>query len=157
MARVQAMQADEGVLSYGMSRVSGTLLLLAWAAVLIAATVARAATSYTDHWAQPLHWFETFYRVGSLIYGGGQVVLPMLLTETVQYDCFVDDHGKRVRPPRHPPPRTAARSGLWRACSTSPAAVLQDSTTVECAPRNHGSASAPPACVLRLTLDQVRP
>ena len=32
---------------------------------------------------QGLELFESFYRTGSLIFGGGQVVLPMLLTEVV--------------------------------------------------------------------------
>jgi hypothetical protein len=94
---LQAFQAAEGILSYGMTRTSGVVVLAAWLLILVCAMVMRAATDYSDHYAQPLHWFETFYRIGSLIYGGGQVVLPMLLTETVQYSCFVDDHGKRVR------------------------------------------------------------
>jgi hypothetical protein len=95
---VQAVQpSDDGVVTFGMSRVGGFLLLLVWANVLVGGITLRAMTSYSNHFAQPLHWFETFYRIGSLVYGGGQVVLPMLLTEVVQYDCFVDDHGKRVR------------------------------------------------------------
>ena len=32
----------------------------------------------------PAKLFETFYRVGSTIFGGGQVVLPMLLTHVVE-------------------------------------------------------------------------
>lgn len=97
MCRMQALPSNDGVVSFGLSRIAGSCLLVIWAAVLIGALAIRAFTSYSDHYAQPLHWFETFYRVGSLIYGGGQVVLPMLLTECVQYDCFVDDHGKQVR------------------------------------------------------------
>jgi hypothetical protein len=94
---MQALESNDGIVSFGLNRAAGLCLLLIWAVILIAALVLRAFTSYSDHYAQPLHWFETFYRVGSLIYGGGQVVLPMLLTECVQYDCFVDDHGKQVR------------------------------------------------------------
>ncbi len=36
--------------------------------------------------SQGLSWFESFYRPGSIIYGGGQVVLPILLNECVQYE-----------------------------------------------------------------------
>lgn len=32
-------------------------------------------------------WWEVFYRTGSIIYGGGQVVLPMLYTDLVKQDC----------------------------------------------------------------------
>jgi chromate transporter len=35
-----------------------------------------------DLWA-PIRWFEIFFRMGALIFGGGQVVLPMLLEELV--------------------------------------------------------------------------
>lgn len=34
-----------------------------------------------------LKWWEVFYRTGSIIYGGGQVVLPMLYTDVVQRTC----------------------------------------------------------------------
>ena len=30
---------------------------------------------------RPLEWFATFYTAGSLIFGGGQVLLPLLLDE----------------------------------------------------------------------------
>ena len=33
-----------------------------------------------------MYWFEAFYRTGSIIFGGGQVVLPLLLKDVVQYD-----------------------------------------------------------------------
>lgn len=32
-----------------------------------------------------LYWFETFYRIGSYIFGGGQVVLPLIVEQVVQY------------------------------------------------------------------------
>ena len=41
----------------------------------------------TDYGSYPeLHWFEAFYRTGSIIFGGGQVVLPLLLHDVVQYE-----------------------------------------------------------------------
>ena len=49
------------------------MLLAVWASVLGMVVWLRSITSYSDVWVQPLHWFESFYRTGSLIYGGGQV------------------------------------------------------------------------------------
>ncbi|NJR41969.1 MAG: hypothetical protein HC767_04250 [Akkermansiaceae bacterium] len=61
------------MVTYGMSRQAGAILLAVWASLLLAVIWVRSATSYDDVWIQPLHWFESFYRIGSLIYGGGQV------------------------------------------------------------------------------------
>ena len=46
--------------------------------LLIGLIVGRLAFDRT-----PLELFESFYRMGALIFGGGQVVLPMMLTEVV--------------------------------------------------------------------------
>jgi chromate transporter len=70
---VQPISGADGVVTYGMTRSAGALLLAVWGALLVGAAWARSVTSYNDVWVQPLHWFESFYRVGSLIYGGGQV------------------------------------------------------------------------------------
>jgi chromate transporter len=51
-----------------------------WAGVLIFAAVLGGVTK-----ALPIRLFENFYRNGSLIFGGGQVLTPMLYTEFVQY------------------------------------------------------------------------
>ncbi len=51
-----------------------------WAGVLIFAAVLGGITK-----ALPIRLFENFYRNGSLIFGGGQVLTPMLYTEFVQY------------------------------------------------------------------------
>ena len=53
---------------------------LLWAGVLIFAAVLGALTK-----SLPILLFENFYRNGSLIFGGGQVLTPMLFTEFVQY------------------------------------------------------------------------
>lgn len=92
---MQAVSGADGVQSFGLGRVAGAMLLVVWFAMLASVTALRAVTDYGNHWVQPLHWFESFYRIGSLVYGGGQVVLPMLIQETVQYDCYTDMHGKR--------------------------------------------------------------
>lgn len=70
---VQPIAAADGVVSYGMSRQAGAMLLAVWASLFMLVIWLRSITSYEDTWVQPLHWFESFYRIGSLIYGGGQV------------------------------------------------------------------------------------
>ncbi|MEW5300819.1 MAG: hypothetical protein WDW36_003723 [Sanguina aurantia] len=77
----------EGLVSYGVSMLGGGCLIALWLAVLIPVLI-LARTVYTDQ-ANPLNWFEAFYRIGSIIYGGGQVVLPMLRQDMVKYkDCY---------------------------------------------------------------------
>jgi chromate transporter len=51
-----------------------------WAGVLIFAAVLGSVTKWL-----PIRLFENFYRNGSLIFGGGQVLTPLLYTEFVQY------------------------------------------------------------------------
>jgi len=75
------INSDSGELaltSLGISRIAGALLLLLFFGLLIGLIVGRLAYDRT-----PLELFESFYRMGALIFGGGQVVLPMMLTEVV--------------------------------------------------------------------------
>ena len=51
-----------------------------WAGVFVVAAALGGITK-----ALPIKLFENFYRNGSLIFGGGQVLVPMLYTEFVQY------------------------------------------------------------------------
>jgi chromate transporter len=53
--------------------------LLLWAGVLIFAAALGGITK-----ALPVKLFENFYRNGSLVFGGGQVLAPLLYTEFVQ-------------------------------------------------------------------------
>jgi chromate transporter len=53
---------------------------LLWAGVLILAAILGGVTK-----ALPVKLFENFYRNGSLVFGGGQVLAPLLYTEFVQY------------------------------------------------------------------------
>jgi chromate transporter len=55
-----------------------------WAGVLIFAAVLGGLTKKIPE-ALPIRLFENFYRNGSLIFGGGQVLTPLLYTEFVQY------------------------------------------------------------------------
>jgi chromate transporter len=53
--------------------------LLLWAGVLIVAATLGGITK-----ALPVKLFENFYRNGSLVFGGGQVLAPLLYTEFVE-------------------------------------------------------------------------
>lgn len=53
---------------------------LLWAGVLVFAAALGGITK-----ALPVKLFENFYRNGSLVFGGGQVLAPLLYTEFVQY------------------------------------------------------------------------
>lgn len=55
-----------------------------WTGVLVAAAVAGAITQY-----KPILLFENFFRNGSLIFGGGQVLIPYLYTEFVDFKQFL--------------------------------------------------------------------
>ena len=50
--------------------------LIVWASIYLLLTL---LTIFTDSWTISI--FERFYRIGSLIIGGGHVVIPMLLSE----------------------------------------------------------------------------
>jgi hypothetical protein len=54
-----------------------------WGGVLLVAALAGAITQY-----QPILLFENFYRNGSLIFGGGQVLIPYLYAEFVDFKHF---------------------------------------------------------------------
>jgi chromate transporter len=53
--------------------------LILWASVLVFAAVLGGVTK-----ALPVKLFENFYRNGSLVFGGGQVLAPLLYTEFVE-------------------------------------------------------------------------
>lgn len=55
-----------------------------WAGVLIAAAVLGGVFK-----SLPIKTFENFYRNGSLIFGGGQVLVPLLFTEFVEYKQYL--------------------------------------------------------------------
>jgi chromate transporter len=76
---------NAGVGHLGLNKVGGAAVLALWIAVLVAVLVAAGQTAYVDQ--KELHWFAAFYRTGSIIFGGGQVVLPMLYNDVVAADC----------------------------------------------------------------------
>jgi chromate transporter len=61
---------------------------LLWAGVLIFAALLGRYTRMLPE-ALPVRLFENFYRNGSLIFGGGQVLTPLLYTEFVQYKKYL--------------------------------------------------------------------
>jgi chromate transporter len=58
--------------------------LILWVGVLIFAAILGSLTKTKPEFL-PIRLFENFYRNGSLVFGGGQVLTPMLYTEFVQY------------------------------------------------------------------------
>lgn len=56
-----------------------------WVGVLIFVALLGWVTKSIPEITLPIRLFENFYRNGSLVFGGGQVLTPMLYTEFVQY------------------------------------------------------------------------
>ena len=56
-----------------------------WGGVLIFVALLGWVTKSVPAVTIPVRLFENFYRNGSLVFGGGQVLTPMLYTEFVQY------------------------------------------------------------------------
>src|SRR5690606_22738277 len=52
--------------------------------VLVTAAVLGATTS-----SLPVRLFENFYRNGTLVFGGGQVLIPLLFTEFVEFKGYL--------------------------------------------------------------------
>jgi len=94
IALLRAEPPPEGVpLKLSPGRTSGILALTIFAALLVALPILGAATGN-----QNVRLFDTFYRVGSLVFGGGHVVLPLLQAEIVPSgwvgnDAFLAGYG----------------------------------------------------------------
>ncbi|MEP1096237.1 MAG: chromate transporter, partial [Cyclobacteriaceae bacterium] len=58
--------------------------LILWITVLVFAAGLGGVTQYL-----PIKIFENFYRNGSLIFGGGQVLVPLLYTEFVEFKDYL--------------------------------------------------------------------
>jgi chromate transporter len=68
--------------------------LLLWLGVLVFAALMGWVTKSVPEVTRPIRLFENFYRTGSLVFGGGHVLVPMLATEFVEKDSTEE----RVRP-----------------------------------------------------------
>jgi chromate transporter len=71
-------QSDHVALPLRVSRRTGTALLVVFALMLIGLPILASASS-----SQALKEFDAFYRAGSLVFGGGHVVLPLLQAAVV--------------------------------------------------------------------------
>nr|WKN40023.1 chromate efflux transporter [Tunicatimonas sp. TK19036] len=58
--------------------------LVIWITILIVAAITGGITK-----SIPIRIFENFYRNGSLIFGGGQVLIPLLYTEFVDFKQYL--------------------------------------------------------------------
>ena len=67
-------------LDVGLTTTTGGFIALIWAIVFACLSFIRFQLGTTNMY---LLLAETFWRIGSVIFGGGQVVLPMLLTQVV--------------------------------------------------------------------------
>ena len=57
---------------------------LLWLGVFLFAAIAGSVTQWL-----PMRLFENFYRNGSLIFGGGQVLVPLMYTEFVEFKHYL--------------------------------------------------------------------
>jgi len=88
----RAPPADQAVLRLPVGRGVGVAMLVACAVLLIGLPLAAAMSGNVS-----LKLFDIFYRVGSLVFGGGHVVLPLLKAEVVPAlvsgDAFLAGYG----------------------------------------------------------------
>ena len=70
-------------------RVSRGIVLLAWVLFFLLLAGLPLLTYFTESHAIAL--FDSFYRTGSLVFGGGHVVLPLLRNEVVPPGWVSDD------------------------------------------------------------------
>jgi len=94
---VNEAPGDEGIQSYGMGKAGGMCLIVVWAVILVTAIVLRTSVYDYEGHGRGVYWFETFYRIGSYIFGGGQVVLPLIIEQLVHYEDVCDStSGKQM-------------------------------------------------------------
>jgi chromate transporter len=83
---------DQSRLILPTSRASGILALATFAVLLVGLPLSSATSGNPN-----IRLFDTFYRVGSLVFGGGHVVLPLLQAEVVpgwiDKDAFLAGYG----------------------------------------------------------------
>lgn len=60
--------------------------IIFWISVLVAAAIVGKITN-----SLPVRLFENFYRNGSLVFGGGQVLVPILYNEFVEFKSYLTE------------------------------------------------------------------
>jgi chromate transporter len=87
-----ALPTDQTVLPLPVGRTTGAIALSIFAILLVALPLLASITDNSS-----VRLFDTFYRVGSLVFGGGHVVLPLLKAEVVPLwvnsDAFLAGYG----------------------------------------------------------------
>jgi chromate transporter len=118
---------------------------LLWAGVLIFAAVLGGVTK-----ALPVKLFENFYRNGSLVFGGGPVLAPLLYTEFVEDEPKPESEGKAAalktkikkqyapKPLHHPLSHNEFLSGYAVAQALPGAAFCFSSYVGALSARDHG-------------------
>src|SRR5262245_30741682 len=91
--KAEAAAADDAVLPLTVRKSVATVALIAFFALLILLPLAQARLD-----SPGLTQFAAFYRTGSLVFGGGHVVLPLLQAEVVPtgwvtHDAFLAGYG----------------------------------------------------------------
>src|SRR5690606_1646070 len=77
--------SDGESVSFNVSKTVGTICLIMFVLLLLLLPIAASMIQIPG-----IRLFDAFYRSGSLVFGGGHVVLPLLETETVQRDWLTD-------------------------------------------------------------------
>lgn len=75
-----------GFLPARISRLAGSVLLAVFLCLLLLLPVLAASTG-----SYPVRLFDAFYRTGSLVFGGGHVVLPLLQSQVVPQGWVSND------------------------------------------------------------------
>jgi chromate transporter len=81
-----SFSTDQTVLPLPVSRTTGAVALALFAVLLVTLPLLASSTDNAS-----LQLLDTFYRVGSLVFGGGHVVLPLLKAEVVPRWVSSDD------------------------------------------------------------------
>ena len=79
--------SDETMSRIGIPIALGVIFFVVWLVILAGCVYIRRTEGLESG---PFALFECMYRVGSIIFGGGQVVLPMLYTEVVDTGWITD-------------------------------------------------------------------
>lgn len=74
---------------FGLPRLAGSLVVLVWVAVLVGSLVAgsKVPDYPSKNSSLGLDLWTAMFRAGSMIFGGGQVVIPLLYKDVVQRAC----------------------------------------------------------------------
>lgn len=80
---------QEKVAKKGRLKIAWANFILFWGVLIFSALLGYFLRDWSPAWSLPVRLFENFYRNGSFIYGGGQVLIPVLLTEFVVFKKYL--------------------------------------------------------------------